>query len=199
MDKPRCPEDLIIEIILKFTELEVERKEWLRLRLVNSMSSTSSDCCSPAKFETDGGSLELFNSRILFTIFVVDPRTFKYSRASHEDKQFYGTQWEQLSPKFATLYRFWWLQGQLVKFHREGTHLSLQSGSSQHFEDHIWWGRIVNESALLVTEYTGTAGSNMIDSLIFTGFASSIGSPTSVTLLKARELICDVAAWLVDD
>ena len=37
MDKPQYPEDLMIEIIHKFAEIEVEREEWLRLRLVNSM------------------------------------------------------------------------------------------------------------------------------------------------------------------
>lgn len=32
------PEDLLVEIIHQFIEIEVARKDWLRLRLVNSMS-----------------------------------------------------------------------------------------------------------------------------------------------------------------
>lgn len=38
MDKPQYPEDLLIEIIHKFAEVEVARQDWLRLRRVNSGS-----------------------------------------------------------------------------------------------------------------------------------------------------------------
>lgn len=41
MDKAQYPEDLIIEIIHKFAEFDVEREEWLGLRLVNSMFKKS--------------------------------------------------------------------------------------------------------------------------------------------------------------
>lgn len=41
MNELQYPEDLIIEITHKFADIEVERKEWLSLRLVNSMLNWS--------------------------------------------------------------------------------------------------------------------------------------------------------------
>lgn len=109
----------------------------------------------------------------------------------------YGTKLEWLSPRFAILYRSWWLQGQSVRSHIRTLGQTPQPHPDQYDEDCDWWKQVVDQSALLITEYVSTTGDNIVDSLICTGLVSTLTSSISITFQRARELICDTVAHLL--
>lgn len=125
---------------------------------------------------------------------MLDSRTIKYVRVPVPSEERYGSEWEWLSPRFARLYRSWWLQGETLKGDVSEYGPSLRGQSWKYPKNRSWWKEIIGESAQLFTDTFKKTNQDMIDSLTLIGFLGSLSSTHAVTCQKAKELMCDVFA-----